>query len=152
MIILPMQMKHDVDSTIAHELTHHALSELNLPAWMEEGFTQMMEERVTSVYNFTVNHELLQRHRLLWSTIGLRSFWEGESFHSARDDEQELSYHLSQLIVRSMLSDRPEEFLAFARSCRTAESVEAAALETLGLNLDSLASHVLGAGDWRGSN
>lgn len=150
MIALPVQTRWAVGSTIAHELTHHALRGLSLPAWLEEGFTQMMEERVTGEPNFSVTREIIERHRARWSGSGLRRFWEGESFHSSHEDEQELAYHLSQLIVRSMLTDRASEFFAFARLCKSADSVDAAARETLGLSLEDLAANVLGPGEYNG--
>jgi hypothetical protein len=146
MIVLPLQVNHGFEETIAHELTHHALKELGLPLCLEEGLTQMMEERITGRTHFRVTHELIQRHRDHWSEVGADRFWSGEAFHSAEDDEQELAYHLSQLIVRSLLSDRPEEFFAFARACRE-QGPETAALEHLGQSLNALGAHWTGGPD-----
>src|SRR6185295_15043814 len=51
-IAMPANLKHSVELTLAHELTHHALRGLELPLWVEEGLTQMMEERVTGYTAF----------------------------------------------------------------------------------------------------
>lgn len=141
-LTLPIQLKWAVEQTIAHELTHHALHGLELPLWVEEGLTQMMEERVTGHTNFKLDHEILERHRDRWPEIGLDRFWSGDAFHSPDDDVQELSYHLAQLLVRSLLAQRPRDFFAFARACRD-QGIETAAAEHLGARLDVLAEQAL---------
>jgi hypothetical protein len=144
-IAMPVNTKHAVEQTLAHELTHHALRGLELPLWVEEGLTQMMEERVTGYTSFTMNQELLERHRERWSDddrLALERFWSGEAFHSPRDDEQELAYHLSQVLVRGLLTQRPKEFIAFARGCAEL-GAEGSAAEHLGETPDGIAARVL---------
>lgn len=128
---------------VAHELTHHALRESNLPLCVEEGYTQMMEERVTGVNNFSLDREMIGRHRALWSVIGLEPFLSGEGFHSTDDDHQELAYHLAQWLVRSQLQERPQAFFAFSRACRD-QGPEMATHEHLGESLKDLAARTVG--------
>lgn len=143
-IAMPLRVRHSVENTIAHELTHHALWMLDLPLWVEEGFTQMMEERVTGASNFVFTRETVERHRSHWGRSGLDRFWSGEAFHSPEDDEQELAYNLSQAIVRRQLSDRAQAFFAFTRACRSADDGAEAAGQHLDCGLDELAGQVLG--------
>jgi hypothetical protein len=125
LLALNTQSRYNLEATVAHELTHHALKPdprrgqfgAGLPLWAEEGLTQMMEEHVTRVTNFNFGREMLDRHRVLWDTIGLDGFVEGETFHSPEDERQELSYNLAEALVRSLLATRPQEFWAFARAC-----------------------------------
>ncbi|MCE2968449.1 MAG: hypothetical protein ACK5WB_14400 [Phycisphaerales bacterium] len=104
--------------TVAHELTHHALHGLRVPLWIEEGFTQMMEERVTGVCHFTLDREMAERQRDHWSEHDLDSYIEGDAFHSPEGDTQELAYHLSQWVVRGELTRRGNDFLSFVRACQ----------------------------------
>jgi hypothetical protein len=144
MIAMPMNLKHSVEQTLAHELTHHALRGLELPLWVEEGLTQMMEERVTGHTGFTMNQEFLERHQERWGEDGVAigRFWSGDAFHSPHDDEQELAYHLAQLLVRGLLTERPKPFFAFARAC-AGEGVRAAADEALGEQPEQIAARAL---------
>jgi hypothetical protein len=121
-IALPTKMKSGIEESVAHEFTHHALKALCLPLWIEEGLTQMMEERVTGHPNFTLSRERLSRHRAHWSEVGYERFLCGEGFRSPHGDEQELAYHLSQIVVRGLLTSMPNQFFAYARACRSAES------------------------------
>jgi hypothetical protein len=125
-VTLPTTTKWAVEGIIAHELTHHALYNLALPLWAEEGLTQMMEERVAGQGGFALDQEMLARHRKRWLSGGVDRFLSGESFRSPLGDEQELAYNLSQLIVRRMLADHPERFFAFLRACRDVDPEEAA--------------------------
>lgn len=115
----------DSAAVVAHELTHHALHGMSLPPWAEEGLAQMMEERVTGVGNFQLDHEQVERHREHLGTCGTDRFIDGIAFHSPEADEQELAYHLAQWVVRSLLESRPTDFFAFARACRDSDSAEA---------------------------
>ncbi len=134
-------------SSLTHELTHLLLVDRGLPLWLEEAFTQLMEERVTGTSDFKVDREVMARHRGYWARHGLTGFWSGESF-SNPDDGQELSYHLSQTLVRPLLADSPRQFLAFASAARWEDCGAAAAKEHLGMALGELAARCLGPGDW----
>ena len=83
-------------------------------------------------FRFSCQSRVLDRHRERWEQSGLERFWSGESFHSPHENEQELAYHLSQLVVRSSLSERAPQFFAFAKACRDAESTAEASRRTLG--------------------
>ncbi len=131
LIIINAAFRHAVEASFAHELAHHALNGYFLPIWIEEGLTQMMEERVTGASRFHLDREMLDRHRSLWYDIGLDGFFDGSTFRSPEDDRQELSYHLAQCVTRTLLSTRPKDFFAFARACKTTD-VTAAAVENLG--------------------
>lgn len=142
-IIFPCVGRHEIGSTIAHELTHHALAGLSLPQWLEEGYTQMMEERVTNTSNFHLTREIHQRHKEHWPEAGIDRFFSGDAFMSPEEDEQELAYNLAQAIVRGMLTERSEAFFAFTRACGTL-GAEAAALKHLGMRIDELAERIIG--------
>lgn len=142
-LAFPCNARHALENIIAHELTHHALAPLSLPLWLEEGYTQMMEERATGITNFAFTRELLERHRSRWGESGLEPFWSGDSFHSPEDDEQKLAYNLSQAIVRGMLTHRARDFFAFTRASGT-DGPEAACRTHLGCSLSDLAERILG--------
>lgn len=129
--------------TVAHELTHHALRGGRLPLWMEEGFTQMMEERVVHVTNFILNEEMTARQRDHWSEHDIAEFLDGAAFHSPEEDTQELAYHLSQWVVRSELSRRPKEFFRFARACRDRDPDDACQ-EAIGVSPRELVLGIIG--------
>lgn len=147
-VLLPTIARWAVDSTIAHELTHHALKVLSLPLWAEEGLTQMMEERVTRHTSFRVDRETVDRHVAHWSARGLHAFWSGEAFSSAAEDDQELAYHLAEMLARRMLADRPRDYLAFLKQCKREDHGAAAAKRELAVTLGQIAAGSLGPGDW----
>lgn len=142
-VALPAPSAASVAGVIAHELTHHALFGMGLPLWVEEGLTQMMAERVTGIPNFVLNEELLGRHRHRWQESGLDGFWSGASFHSPHEDEQELAYHLSQILVRGQLDRDAAAFFRFARACRES-GPEAAVRDHFGTDPDDVVERFLG--------
>ncbi len=142
MLAINAQSKHGLESTVAHELTHHALHGCGLPLWAEEGLTQMMEERVTGLTDFVFNHEMRERQRGLWLRDGFGALVDGSGFHCPDDDVQELSYHMAQVLVRSLLSTRSGEFFAFARGCATT-GADLASKEYLGETVEEIAEWLL---------
>lgn len=106
------------EAVVVHELTHHALQDAGLPLWVEEGFTQMMEERIAFHNQFAVDIHTRTRQQEYWSRIDIETFLNGTSFRSPHEDAQHLSYHLAQWVVRSQLVQRPEAFFRFARACK----------------------------------
>lgn len=133
--------------TVAHELTHHVLDHLALPLWLEEGLTQMMSERLTGERSFTLDRELAARHRSYWPRAGLQAFWEG---HSYRDPEgQELSYNLSEVLVRRLAADYTGRFFDFVREAVWTDAGDASARANLGMDLGAIAASFLGPGDWQ---
>jgi hypothetical protein len=147
LLVLDAKPRWGAEETVAHELTHHALVGRELPRWAEEGLTQMMEERVTGRGTFHVDRPILERHRGQWSDPeNLSRFWDGETFSSAEGEEQELSYHLAQMVVRGLLTREPKAFFALARACK-AMGAEAAAAEHLSTGLDEVVYGMLGIGE-----
>lgn len=116
-----------VEQTVAHELTHHALVDANLPLWAEEGITQMMEERVVGIANFSLDSERAGRQRDRWQGDEIELFIDGTGFSSPNDDDQDLAYHLSQWAVRRALERDRDKFFEFLRACSELEPELAAA-------------------------
>jgi hypothetical protein len=131
-----------LELTVAHELTHHFLHDHGLPLWVEEGFTQMMEERVTGYTSFKLDREMMERQHERWAG-GLDSFFNGDAFFSGADDDQELAYHLAEWIARTELSQRPEAYFAFVRGCAE-QGADASARQHLGSDLVQLVAAKLG--------
>ncbi|MBL0869603.1 MAG: hypothetical protein IBJ18_03390 [Phycisphaerales bacterium] len=128
---------------VAHELTHHALHDRNIPLCIEEGFTQMMEERVNGATRFDLNTEMIHRHRDHWHGAMLDEFIAGGAFHSPEQDTQELAYHLSQWIVRKELSTRSEAFFRFVQMCKD-RTADEACRTALGVDLRTLVASTVG--------
>lgn len=129
-------------SALAHELTHHALRDCALPLWLEEGLTQVMEERITGWSHFQLELTTQRRHAEVWGRIGLGSFLDGSAFGSPEDDHQELAYHLAQWIACQELTRRPKLFFEFLRRCREL-GPDDACREVLGVSpSELLAEHI----------
>lgn len=124
MLLLNMK-SGDSRSTVAHELTHHALSECHLPMWIEEGLTQMMEERAAGRAPLLLNAEAIARHRLHWRSAGFEDHLSADGFHSPDGEVSQRSYELAEWTTRLLLERRPDEFFRFARSCRTLSASDA---------------------------
>ena len=142
MLIINATQSWSLEVVLAHELTHHVLADCGLPAWVEEGLAQMMEQRVTGFNSFAVNHEDMMRHREFWSEVGLHSFVSGDAFHEAEGEFQERSYHLAQLVTRSLLETKVAAFFAFARACSTLPADDAAERH-LGADLQTVIENLL---------
>ncbi len=133
--------------TLVHELTHASLLHGAFPNWLEEGITQVMEETILKREPFTVDRQEQARHQAYWGQHGLGDFWRGESF-SWPDDGQELSYDLSQVFTRNLLSRGRDEFLRFLELLSLLDRGESALREVYGFGTGELATHFLGPGDW----
>lgn len=143
LVINPLSKDHSIELTAVHELTHHVLADCRLPLFIEEGLTQMMEERATGIPNFTLDHQRVGRHREVWTPAMIDEYVAGSTFLSPTDDVQELSYHLSQWIVRSLLDADAKKFFAFAKACQETP-VEFAMQEHLGVRPEELVARVIG--------
>lgn len=146
-----------IHQTLAHELTHAALSHLRLPQWIEEGLAQIAEHDVTGE-GALFDVRRVRKQKDYWRTHGLDNFWAGEAFHSP-DESQEFGYQLAEILVRLLLEDfRPRWFgfdhrpldslMAFLTSARRDDAGQAAAQENLGMTLGQLAARSLGPGNW----
>ena len=138
---------HELERTIAHELNHALLRHLPLPLWLNEGVTQVIEDIIVGYSNFGVNIELMRMHRQYWNGNSIQSFWTGNSFFSP-DDGQELSYHLSQVLVRNLMSDFPKRMISLLDNANSSDAGNAALVEACGTTLGDRVSQFLGEGDW----
>lgn len=134
---------------MVHELTHELLFARGMPGWLEEGLTQLTEESILgyAYSDLELTREEADRHRRFWSEHGLREYWTGESFHWP-DEGQRLSYMLSQVIVRNMLSQDRKKFLEFARRASSWDFGEHACRSVYDMSLRDWAAQFLGPGDW----
>ena len=101
--------------TIAHEMTHCLLRHLPLPLWLNEGVTQIAEDKLMDDSWFQPEAKDANRIRTYFSENSLDAFWSGAAF-SASDEGQELSYMLSRIIVMQLFTDTSENFWHFVRS------------------------------------
>jgi hypothetical protein len=141
-IVLPMSASWAAETTIAHEFTHHALADLELPLWIEEGLAQMMEERIGGG-GFVITHDKLEQHRECWEDDGFGAFWNGDAFHSPEGHDQRLAYELAQFIVRSMLLVDATKFFAFAKDAAWHDGGASVAEEHWGVDLDEYARRLV---------
>jgi hypothetical protein len=135
------------DRTIAHELNHAFLRHLPLPLWLNEGVTQVIEDMVVGASSFIVNREMLQRHRDYWNSDSIHLFWSGSSFFSP-DDGQELSYHLSQILFRNLMSDFPQRITDYLNAAHFADAGNEAMMDVCRVSLSNRLAQFLGDGDW----
>lgn len=133
--------------TILHEMTHHALCDKTLPLWLEEGLCDYIPGYLLNENLFTMTRELKNRHLECWSEHGLQQFWSGESF-GIPDDRSELSYHLSDVLLRLILSEQPKNLKPFIREASWEDAGESAAKKILGFGVGELAGRFLGEGPW----
>lgn len=132
---------------LAHELTHLALAPLELPAWLNEGMAQIMEERIIGMQTFGMSHELRQRHLDYWHETTLQPFWSGEAFGQP-DEAEELSYHLAEILTRNIVAEHAGRLSDLLAKSHWRDAGDSAAKEVLGYDLCALASQFLGPGDW----
>ncbi|TWU07513.1 hypothetical protein [Stieleria varia] len=132
---------------IAHELNHALLRHLPLPLWLNEGVTQFIEDVVMGSSYFMVNHEILRRHRSYWNSRTIDAFWSGDSFYSP-DDGQALSYHLSQVLFRNLMSDFPKKVNDILNNANFIDAGNSAFLSSCNVSLADRAAQFLGDGDW----
>lgn len=137
----------DYERVIAHELNHALLRHLPLPLWLNEGVTQVMEDVVLDSSYFMVDHEILGRHRAYWNAKTIDMFWSGDSFYSP-DDGQELSYHLSQVLFRNLMSDHPKSVNDILNNADFVNAGNAAFVDSCNVTLVERVSQFLGDGPW----
>ncbi len=133
--------------TIAHELTHVLMRHLPLPLWLNEGVTQVVEDIVTDDSSFHVNQELFNRHLAYWNDETIQAFWSGDSFFST-DEGQELSYHLAQVLVRTLMSDHPTQMTSLLNNAQHTDAGNSAVLDFCGTSLHDRVTLFLGVGAW----
>jgi hypothetical protein len=149
-IALPSADLLAIHATLVHELTHDCVSHLSLPAWLNEGITQMLEYDIVSWSPFELDRDMKKKHAGYWTAETIQDFWTGRSFHLP-DDAQKVSYNLSVVLVRKLLSEFAQgrqRFWEFVCHANPADAGDAALREHMGLGLDELVETFLGPGDW----
>jgi hypothetical protein len=148
----------EMDFVLAHELTHACLLHAHMPLWLEEGITQVAEHDLTGRNPLIVDAEMAKKHKRFWKRHGLEAYWRGEGF-AQPGKIQELSYQLSEILLRLLLDEhRPRWFgwdrslqkklHAFLQNAKEDDLGQSAAIAHLGFPLENLAAKFLGPGDW----
>lgn len=143
---LPDSDISNLESVIAHELTHALVSHLEIPLWVNEGLAVNTEITVTGYSPYLLNSERHKKHTNYWNDKTIQEFWFGRSF-SKPGEASELSYQLAQLLVRS-LSEDFESFCRFVNFSKYQDAGEAAAIEFFGGSLGELIESIYGEGEW----
>ncbi len=143
---LPNAEISEIESVFAHELTHALVNHLAIPTWINEGLAVNTETEITGYSPYTLNQEKHFRHRDYWNQKTIQGFWSGESF-SQPGDPSDLSYHLAQLLIRSLSKDF-NQLAEFANAARYSDAGEAAAIAVYGCSLGSFIESIYGEGNW----
>ena len=133
--------------TILHELVHLRLTDFSPPVWLEEGLAEYLPQFMLDRHTFTLDREMVRRHKAYWSATSLEPFWAGESFDTI-DDGRELSYHLAELLVRNLIADHPRSMRTFVQQASWEDAGAAAAQSCFGRTLGQIAAQFLGEGQW----
>ncbi len=136
-----------LETIVAHELTHCLMCHLPLPAWVNEGIAVNTEHRLCppQASLFTAD-ELRNKHTAFWNEHTIQEFWAGKSWLRP-DDGNLLSYDLAKTFINLAAQDW-SAFVDFVNAANNADGAEAAALEHLGYPVAHLAEAVLGTGRW----
>ena len=123
-----------IEPTIAHELTHSALSYLKLPRWLDEGIAVNSERRLAGGTRTQYTPQQIHAmHLRFWEAQKMQEFWSGDAFMRT-DDGNLLSYELARVLV-DYLSRTWEPFSAFVRHADRADAGAAAAQTHLDIDL-----------------
>lgn len=147
--------------TLTHELTHHALTQLSLPRWLNEALAMSFEDQLagseTSIadrlgasFEALGTRALLQEFAAWWTEERLQGFWNGRLWNS-EDDEQAFCYEMSRILFRLLTQSShhaPDRLRQFIRAASWIDAGESAAQQHLGLSLGDAASDFLGDGNW----
>lgn len=142
---IPSSSSTNLSGALAHELTHSLIANPLIPAWLNEGITQLCEEAI--VGHLSIDEETVREHiDTHWNDKSIQAFWDGRGFKTP-DESQTLCYHLSQLLVYHLIKDRIR-FDSFAQHAVYADAGGSALEQTYGLTLHELVEPILGEGDW----
>lgn len=124
-----------IEPIIAHELTHSAVSHLNLPRWLNEGLAVNTEELVIGGRRHLDGSasQARQKHADYWGEKEIQEFWSGKAFFRP-DEGSTLAYELARVIVEQMNRDWAA-FTRFVMHADEADAGSAAAREYLGIDL-----------------
>lgn len=143
---IPQSSHHSLHAVLAHELTHALMENPNIPAWLNEGLTQLCEEAVIGYLQ--IDYEEIREHiDDYWNEKTIQGFWDGSGFKE-QGEGQTLCYHLSQLLVYRLIQDR-ERFDEFAANATFEDAGEKCLHNTYGIGLSELVETALGEGVWR---
>jgi len=132
-----------MEPVIAHEMTHYALSHLELPLWLDEGIAVNTEHQVSVRYrNANRDIEVMNSHADFWTGERMQEFWSGASF-TRTDDGNSLSYDLARNIV-ALIGREWGSFSRFVHGVKRDDAGAAAALAELDLDLGELAAAAIG--------
>ena len=135
------------EATIAHELNHFFLQHLDLPRWLDEGITQVVEQEVAGWTRPEQDRELSRKHAKWWNPETIQEFWSGESFF-APDDRQEMSYDLALQMAKHLLRKFPSTFADLLKSAISADAGDAALWVTCKYSLNQCVADILGNQGW----
>jgi hypothetical protein len=125
-----------VEPVIAHELTHSAVSHLDLPLWLDEGLAVNTQHKLAGASpGLHTPHELHAMHQRFWGEAEIQQFWTGASFQRP-DDGNMLSYDLARILVEQMARSW-EHFEDFVLHARREDAGAAAARQHLGIDLSA---------------
>ncbi len=134
-----------LESTLAHELTHAVVRHLPLPAWLNEGFAVAMAG-LWSRHVLRPSSYDLADHRRLWNTATIQRFWSGHAF---RDHSlQMVAYQLAHVLV-TRLAGNYDRLYRFANAATFADAGAAAFAATYGEPISRLLVPMLGLGPWQ---
>jgi hypothetical protein len=149
-IVLPSDDVQTLRAALAHELAHSAVMHLPLPLWLNEGVAMLLEEAVSETSHYSLDRDLVARHRAYWTPATIQQFWSGASWRVV-EDGNELSYSLAQILMRLFYEDvkpGPEKFRDFVGNASWEDGGQAAMCKHFGVSLGELAAVFLGDGDW----
>ena len=135
------------ERTIAHELNHSLLGHLPLPMWLNEGVTQEIEDAIVGNSYFSLDTDMVRKHREYWNSETIHSFWAGDSF-SSPDDGRDLSYQLSRLLFRNVIVDYPNHIFDFLNTAHYADAGNSALIAFCGTSLCDRVVQFMGSGEW----
>jgi hypothetical protein len=132
-----------LETVIAHEMTHGCLDHLPLPLWLNEGLAVNTEQRLAGAPRpeYGAAERLHERLRRFWSVVSIQEFWSGASFHRPGESNP-LSYDLARILVEQLAKDW-DPFREFVLHADRADGGAAAAHQHLGLDLGELVTTLL---------
>lgn len=133
----------DMEPVIAHEMTHLCIDHLQIPKWLNEGIAVNTQNRLCRTCSSTLSEQEKQKeYKEYWGPKEIQEFWTGQSFERT-DDGVRLSYDLAEKIV-AYLSRDWKLFCTFVNTAEVSDGGYNAALECFDLELNTLASTILG--------
>lgn len=134
-----------LESVLAHELTHALVHHLPLPVWLNEGFAVAMQEQWTG-FGWPLTTETIADHRRLWNQSSIQRFWSGQAFHEPA--LQQVAYQLANVLV-TRLAGNYDRLRHFATAATVDDAGASAFASTYGEDLRHLLEPLLGRGPWQ---